>query len=623
MKRTLPFHPLLFAVAPILFLYSHNVAKLPISPAELLLPLAVSLGATVILWLVLCPLFRSVRRAALVVSLFLVLFFLYGHVFNAVGAKTGHAPLLAASAVIIACGVVLAVRRRSGFSGLTVLLNLVSTALVAINLVAGVPPLLRPRMPASESPEASLPGTKGFPDIYYIILDSYARQDVLERIYHYDNSDFTDYLRSKGFLVASRSRPNYAQTYLSLASSLNMTYLDSVAQEVGPESDDHSPLLGMIAHNRVVGFLRQHGYTIVSFASGYTGTELADADVHFAPRWALGEFENVLISTTALPLFLKLAFRQSEDDLERQRVLYAFERLPDAARLRPPVFVFCHVVAPHPPFIFGPNGEKVNSKDFYTFIEGSPSGNVDEQKVREDFIEGYCNQLAFVTLKTRETVDRILARSSRPPVIILQGDHGPGSFRNWDELDPGQLAERMAILNAYTLPQASSGPAWYDSISPVNTFRMVLDRVFGETLPLLPDKSWFSTFKRPFRFFDADHPETYEAARYKRAAPLTILAFRPAGTPALANPGRYARKLAGLRYPGEARRVAGIRFRQVRAGPEGLSVQSAYQAYRDAVKSGDVPDLGTECDSFAGRGPDRVPVTALFFYPPTPPDSVR
>jgi hypothetical protein len=75
-----------------------------------------------------------------------------------------------------------------------------------------------------------------YPDIYYIILDGHARSDILAELYGYDNNWFVDSLRQRGFYVADRSRTNYAQTYLSLASTLNMTYLDSLAQAVGPKS---------------------------------------------------------------------------------------------------------------------------------------------------------------------------------------------------------------------------------------------------------------------------------------------------------------------------------------------------------------------------------------------------
>ncbi len=595
---------------PILFLYSHNIARLPIAPTELVLPLAVSFAAALCLWLLLWLVMRSSRRAALVVSLFLALFFLYGRARDAVGTKTPPVLLPAVAVGIVLLGIVFFARPRREFGGLTIFLNLASLALVFINLVSGGPTLLRGRTTNASAPDAAA-GSADLPDIYYIILDSYAREDVLKQAYGYDNSGFTDYLRSRGFLVGSRSRANYSQTYLSLASSLNMTYLDSLAREVGPESDDRSGLIEMIAHSRVMDFLKQRGYTTVSFASGYTGTEFDNTDVHYAPRWALSEFQNVLISTTALPAVLDLAARHSQWDVRRRLILHAFERLPDVAGMRPPVFAICHIVAPHPPFVFGPRGEELNPEGVFTLSEADAAPTDDRETAGPEFIRSYLGQLEFITLKTKQMVDRILARSSRPPVIILQGDHGPASFSNWDDASPGQLVERMAILNACLVPAESTGPAWYDSISPVNTFRLIFNRVFGQSLPLLPDQSWLSTAEFPYRFYDAAQPEAYVGTIRRRGAPLTVLLFATLGARKPADVAHYARKLIAQRYPGENRGLTGVYVRRPR--PDSLSVPAAYDAYRNEVKAGKIPDLGPEPDSYSGPGPNKRPVVAFFF----------
>ncbi|MCX6840727.1 MAG: hypothetical protein NTX53_00290 [candidate division WOR-3 bacterium] len=612
MKRPFPFHHLLLALTPILFLYSHNAAKLPIAPSELLLPLTVSLAAALGLWLLFWLVMRNGRRAALVVSLFLALFFLYGRALAAIGSKTAPGLLPAIAAGILLLGFLVFGLPRKEFGGLTVFLNLVSLALVFINLITGIPAMLctGARAPAGQALEA--PAEPARPDIYYIILDGYARGDILNSVYGYDNSAFTGWLAQHGFRVARSSRSNYSQTYLSLASSLNMTYLDSVARRLGPESDNRSALLRMIADNRVMKELRQRGYTIASFASGYTGTDFTNADIHFAPRWALSEFQNVLISTTALPLLLDRLLRKSQFDLHRERILYAFQHLPDVVRLTHPVFVFCHILSPHPPFVFGAHGEKVNPQGYFTMTEGGSFQSVDKEKVRREYVEKYRAQLEFITGKTKTMVERILTTSPRPPLIILQADHGPGSVLNWDDPEPDQLTERMAILNAVLLP-GDTDRLFYDSITPVNTFRILFDRLFKDTLSLLPDRSWFSTIIRPYRFFDVDAPQTYAAARNTGGAELSIVAFVIAEPTEPKNPALYARRLVTLKYPGESRSVANIYIRHVSARPGSTAVSGAVESYKESVRAGELPDLGVEYDSFQGKGPDGWPVTALFF----------
>jgi hypothetical protein len=604
-RRPFALHPLFFAVAPILFLYSHNAARLPIAPSELLLPLAVSFAATLCLWLVLWFVIRSSRRSALVVSLFLALFFLYGRVADAIGAKAAPGILPWAAGGILLLGVILLARPRREFGGLTVFLNLVSLALVLINIVAGAPALLRSETARTNAPGAVQAEIAGQPDIYYVILDGYARNDILNSVYGYDNSGFIGWLNARGFTVAWNSRSNYSQTYLSLASSLNMTYLDSVASRLGSESENRSSLVRMIGDSRVVKELRRRGYTIASFASGYTGTDLANADIHFAPRWALSEFQNVLISTSALPLVLNHLLRKSQFDLHRERILYAFEHLPDAAQLKHPAFVFCHILSPHPPFVFGALGEKTEPQGYFTMTEGGTFQTVDIDKVRREYVEKYRAQLQFINAKTKTAIERILAASPQPPVIILQADHGPGSVLNWNDPEPGELSERFAILNAYHIPETAKSPV--ESLSPVNSFRFLFDQLFKSDFGLLPDRSWFSTIAKPWRFYDADSPAEY--ANGKAILRVSVVAFREELQ--LENPGAYCRRLVAMLYPDETVTIEHFYVQGLHVPVE--SADEAYRRYLGDVARNELPDLGTHYESYCGPGPDRVQVSALLF----------
>ena len=58
------------------------------------------------------------------------------------------------------------------------------------------------------------------PIIYYIILDGYARSEVMRELFDFDNTAFLERLERKGFFVARGSNANYCQTPLSRSSSL-------------------------------------------------------------------------------------------------------------------------------------------------------------------------------------------------------------------------------------------------------------------------------------------------------------------------------------------------------------------------------------------------------------------
>jgi len=622
LRRPFPFHHFLLALVPTLLLYSASFAKIPIAPGELVLPLVLSLIIALVLWLLLLLFLANSRRAALIVTLFLLLFFNYGRAAGAVGTDFPAQLLPAIAGAILLLGVILLGLRRREFAGLTIFLNLASLALVLVNTVTAVPALQRSRAAALNASRAAATQTAGKPDIYYIILAGYARQDILDSVYGWDNSEFTGWLKARGFAVANRSRSNYSQTDLSLASSLNLTYLDLVADKVGMEWDDRTPLIRMIGDSRVVKELRRQGYTIASFASGYAGTDLRNADIHFAPAWALSEFQNLLISTTALPLVLGQVLKRAQGDLHRERILYAFEHLADAARLKHPVFVFCHILSPHPPFVFGARGERTQPLGYFTMTEGGTFQTLDREKVRREYAEKYRAQLQFVNARAKTMVERILAASPQPPVIILQADHGPGLVLDCNDPEPQDLVERFAILNAYHIPGkadaqiespvANRQSPISDSISPVNSFRLLFNQLFAADYPALPSRSLFSTIANPWRFYDADHLDEY--AKSGTRLSVSIVAHR--GELQLPDPATYCRRLTAMLYPGKTVTIERFYVQGLHLPPE--SAEDACRLYRDYVASNELPDLGTEYESYCGPGPDRVPVTALFFSDSTP-----
>jgi hypothetical protein len=100
-----------------------------------------------------------------------------------------------------------------------------------------------------------------------------------------------------------------------------------------------------------------------------------------------------------------------------------------------------------------------------------------------------------------QAVSAILARSAAPPVIIIQGDHGPGGHLDWESPDRSCLLERTPILLAYYLPDGGDRLV-YPGISPVNSFRVVLNAYFGLDMELLPDETYFTNSEAGGPFID-------------------------------------------------------------------------------------------------------------------------
>ena len=92
------------------------------------------------------------------------------------------------------------------------------------------------------------------------------------------------------------------------------------------------------------------------------------------------------------------------------------------------------------------------------------------------------------------TIDTILA-NDKNSIIILQADHGPRLLANWEKPDDTYWKECYSILNAYHLP-GNGADKLYNSITPVNTFRIIFNTYFGTSHKLLEDRSYFLRKKR-------------------------------------------------------------------------------------------------------------------------------
>jgi hypothetical protein len=528
MKKVVAFHPLLFAAYAVLAMYANNLGQVAFTDVRrALLVCVLTAGLLLVLMRLL---FRDWGRAAIVTTLALILFFSYGHFYSwiktfAFGRVVGRHRYLLPLSILLLVGLSwILMRSKERRRSVNRFFNVVSGVILIFPLIStvgfGLQANYANRFLEAEEPSASpqISAAAGNPDVYYIILDGYARADILAELYGFDNSEFLDFLRDRGFTVAGKSTSNYMQTHLSMSSALNMKYLDDLAAQIGARSTNVQPLGALYSASAVRRNFEALGYQIVAFEHGYGMLEMRDADLFmtsydvpvgqaspFFLEASVNAFESQLIESTAIRAALDLYTIRQESiqqavidpayQLHRNRILYTFEHLPDIAAMEGDYFVMAHIVAPHPPFVFGPNGEEVYNTRGYSMADG------DFYVGTPEYVEGYLNQLIYVNKLAERMITQILEASSTPPVIILQSDHGPGSQLIWESADDSLLRERMSILNAYYLP-GNVSDAIYPSITPVNSFRVIFDLYFSAQYELLADQNYFSTASHPYDFIE-------------------------------------------------------------------------------------------------------------------------
>ncbi len=314
------------------------------------------------------------------------------------------------------------------------------------------------------------------PDIYYIILDAATSFDNLRDIYDMHNIDFSDYLKQKGFYVATSSKSNYDRTRFSVPSSLNMNYLNCLTPVLPKDAETDAAFTRLIQKAQVITSLKELGYKIVNVKSGATLTEYdpyADVNIGYS-------FGNQVYTTVALDMTVLGAIENRTDFIGRYcraKQSWLFSHAEEVQKIKGPKFVLMHIFLPHQPFLFTADGHPL---PLNKQIDGAT------------YLEKYRGQAIYTFKGTEKIIDKLLMLSAdKPPIIIVQGDHGPQMFLKGWPYSEAYLKERFGILNAYFLPGTKSTEL-YRSISPVNSFRVIFNQYFQTHLPLLPDISYYA-----------------------------------------------------------------------------------------------------------------------------------
>ena len=482
------YHTLLFSIFPILFLFSANINSL--NYEEVIFPLIVVPIVVLGMWAALNFILKNKLKAGLIISLGIVLFFSYGHIHNIlleselVSDISRHRYLLLPFFTAFIIGTIYFVKTKRLLNNATTITNGISFALVIMTLVSIGSFGFADTSLKLENQETNLQEIQNkanLPDIYYIILDGYAGAEILRDVYDFDNTEFISFLKQNNFYVIENAHSNYAITSLSLSSSLNMNYLDSIIEELLPDNRSIHPINQIISNNKVMRDLKTLGYEIVVLASSqkYT-TDLEVADTILCEEfntWST-EFNVNLVKTSILKPIYVMLFETHRDKIE-----CSLDTLLNVSeQFDVPIVVWAHLLLPHPPYLFGPNGEHVES-DTIEITDSWGDG------------VGYINQVMFANKKMTEFVESVKNNETQP-IILIQGDHGSGGA-SFTGLTDEKIRQRMTILSSMHLPgEIEFIP--YDGITPVNSFRLIFNNYFDTNYEFLPDKSYFGNHKNPY-----------------------------------------------------------------------------------------------------------------------------
>lgn len=485
MKRYLkqwPVYLLLLSLFFVLHGFTENYNYIPAADAALLFLayVAASIVLASIFWLV----YRNISRASLLAFLCMFFFFFFGYIYDSINDLAPrsffgkYSVLIGGFLLLLLTAAVVLLRWRKSMQRLNHVLNVFFLLLLLVEVAGLVYKMAyyRPAAAVHLNQGLTVCNNCDKPDIYLILTDAYAGEAQLKETMNFDNSRFLDSLRARGFHIP-HSNSNYNYTPFSCASMLEMDYLPGL-EKSNTSHRDLAKCYQYLDRNAVTGFLKMHGYTLHNFSifdmwgqPSIVKETILPARTKFITAQTLFSrlYTNAIFNMAGNFSFLRDE-RLYYSLKSNNRALDSIKRV-SSHNTGNPRFVYAHLIMPHYPYYFDKEGRQRVAEEIY---DG-----------KELDIEKYLEYLQYTNRVLLSLVDEIRAGSSKPPVIILVADHG---FREYPEpVDPKYQFNNLLAVH---LPNKKYS-AFYDSISNVNVFRMLLNSQFNQRLSPLKDSSIF------------------------------------------------------------------------------------------------------------------------------------
>lgn len=482
--KTKPVFLYLVSVFFVLHGFTENYDFIVIKDALLLT--AIYIGASLLLMALSWLIYRDLVKASLFAFLLMVVHFFFGFLQDELKSLfpgriwSRYSFILPALAVLLLIAAIVLKRKKRPPYRTTFYLNTLFLVLILADTGWLVSKIINQKKSNADSLPAGLTACPQCtrPDIWFILADEYAGNTELRDIFHFDDSVFNQQLQSRNFHIVPESYSNYNYTPFSLASMLNLDYLQLTDKDRG--KTDLTYCYEMIRNNKLLQFLQYSGYDFYNYSIFDFKGQPARTNETFLPantrlitsQTLLSRLEKDMGFNLVTRLKSKRAIRRyAYSTLNNNNNLYEATWNMAGRKTSSPKFVYTHLMMPHYPYYFDKDGKE---QPFETITEGN-----------QQHRDAYISYLQYSNQKLLALVDHILRSSENPPIIILMGDHG---FRHFIEPVPS----KYYFLNLLSVHLPSNNYAGFtDSLTCVNLFRTFLNSQFSQHLPLLKDSTTY------------------------------------------------------------------------------------------------------------------------------------
>jgi len=441
MKHLIIF-PFLLAFFPSWILILKNYDELIFQ--DILISLAI-VSVSIIIWIVIRKIIKNGNKAALITGVGVVFFFYFGYVQDALkGILVSNIPvnktsiLVPISIIIFIILTIYFIKSKNNFESIIKIANVVSITLILVVCVQFI-----------------IPGASAEkPNVYHIILDEYTDNEILTKKFGYNNEKFLEFLNNNGFYMHDKLFSTFGGTVKELNVILNMEY----PKKLRWMSEDYESL----NNNKVMSIFSNQDYSVIETNSMMRWKNFSDVDTKlcYDTNFINSEFLDQVLGKSIIRYFLE----KYQQDTRRDTIRCTFNVLNEITlKTDGPKYVFSHVYVPHPPFLFGPNGENVIPD--HREISGLQSW---------ENPQGYVNQLIYATNEITVVIKNIV-KNDPNAIIIVQGDTGTLTGTDISKKTMKEIYQAHSILYAVRIPDVEDS----DYMIPVNTYRIIFNNYFN------------------------------------------------------------------------------------------------------------------------------------------------
>ncbi|MER3497277.1 MAG: hypothetical protein C4308_00885 [Chitinophagaceae bacterium] len=477
--------PYFLLLLPIFFVLHGVVENFGLVPyADAVKLSVIYLGSILALVAIAWLYYRKLMNAALAVFVFAVIYFFFGSFHDSLKRLTGNSffssyKVVLSILLLFVILIIILLKRKNPSAKVFLFLNILFIILVAYDLLGII------------SKGKSLSNNNRFnknfvrcdscdhPDIYLIIADGYAGHQELNDLFNYDNSEFENQLRQRGFHIVPNSKSNYNFTPFSIASMLNMDWLQGL-EGSNTSKKDIALCYATIKKSRANDFLQSLGYQFYNFSIFDYPGQPSVIQPTFLPGKTLPITSQTLFNRLQRDLWYHLVVDLNLSsaknavlyrDQKNNNKIFSLTKQIAEAKNPNPKFIYTHLVMPHYPYYFKEDGKE------------TPQDSLTETYWQNK--TAFLSYLKYSNKIFLQLIDHIILKSAKPPVIVLMGDHGFREFK-----DNVEKKYHFMNLNAVYLPDRNYSN-FYAGMSNINQFRVLFNSLFDQKFPVLKDSTSF------------------------------------------------------------------------------------------------------------------------------------